>query len=413
MVDDYDADKYNADKYDVVLYGATGFTGRQTALYFQTHAPAGLRWAVAGRNKGRLESIAAESGAHGAIVADSTDIASVEALVARSRVVLTTAGPFSKYGDPVVDACAAQGKDYVDITGETPWVKRVIDRHHGSASRAGTRIIPLCGFDSIPSDIGTLLCVQELAERHGQATARVVSSFKMAGGLNGGTIASALHMAESGDARTLGDTLLLNPEDRRAKSERARSRDVRSITWDPIRKTWLAPFVMGPVNSRVVRRSNALEAQWGQAYGDEFTYRETMELKSHWKARMASFGLMSFTVALSKPLGRGLIKRLTPAPGEGPTQEQMDGGFFRARFVADGTEGARIMVTLSVQGDPGNRATVMMLCESALLLATADRATLPGGAGRGGVLTPATGLGMPLVERMKNAGLSISIQKLA
>ena len=398
--------------YDVVLYGATGFTGRQTAFYFQQHAPAGLRWAVAGRDKGRLESVAAESDAHGAIVADSTDVASVERMVGSARVVLTTAGPFSKYGDPVVDACAAQGKDYVDITGETPWVKRVIDRHHDSASRSGTRIIPLCGFDSIPSDIGTLLCVRELAEAHGQATDRVVSSFKFSGRWNGGTVASALEMAESGDARVLGDTLLLNPEDRRAQSERARSRDVRSIKWDPLRKAWLAPFIMGPVNSRVVRRSNALEAQWGRAYGDEFTYRETLELKNKWKARAASFGLMSFAIALSKPLGRSLIKRLTPSPGEGPTSEQMDGGFFRARFVADGTGGARLMVTLTAQGDPGNRVTVMMLCESALLLATADRATLPGGTQRGGVLTPATGLGMPLLDRMKTAGLSVTVEEL-
>ncbi|MFT7624794.1 MAG: short subunit dehydrogenase-like uncharacterized protein [Myxococcota bacterium] len=396
--------------FDVVLYGATGFTGGQTARYFAKHAPAGLRWAVAGRNRTKLETIQKETGAPGLLVADSQDAEAVDAMVQQTRVMLSTAGPFAKYGDHVVDACVRHQTDYVDITGETVWAKRMIDRHHEAAAAQGTRIIPFCGFDSIPSDIGARIVVDALKQR-GQAARKISASFKIKGGFNGGTLASALEMAESGDSRKMADPLLLNPADRRDPAEAKRSRDLRTVLHDADRDVWLTPFIMASVNTRVVRRSNALEAQYGDAYGPEFTYQEAMEARDKKSAMLMGAGLGSMEKLLGKTWGRSIIKRFGPSPGEGPSEAAMDGGFMRVRLVGEGVDGARVLATLKASGDPGNRITVFMLCESALALAL-DRDQLPGGASRGGVLTPATALGDVLVERLKSAGLSINIQDL-
>jgi short subunit dehydrogenase-like uncharacterized protein len=398
-------------KYDVVLYGATGFTGRQAARYFQARAPGGLRWAVAGRSASKLEALAGETGASGLLLADSADPRTVRAMVAQARVVLTTAGPFAKYGDPVVDACVELGRDYVDITGETPWVRRLIDRHHAAASHVGTRIVPFCGFDSIPSDLGTLVLVDWVRQAWDQPVRKVTASFVGKGGLNGGTLDSMLHMADAGELSAMADPILLNPPSHRTDAERRRARDFRAVRWDDARSVWLAPFVMGPVNTRVVRRSAALFEDWGKGYGPEFSYWEAMELPSRALATAAALGMGAFEKLVRFAPVRAALARLGPAPGEGPPEETMDRGFTRARLVAEAQDGRKAMLTLSVQGDPGNRATVMFLSESALALAT-ERESLPGGASRGGVLTPATALGLPLAERLRGAGVRIEVRDL-
>ncbi|MGD8319606.1 MAG: saccharopine dehydrogenase NADP-binding domain-containing protein [Gemmatimonadota bacterium] len=400
-----------SDRYDVILYGATGFTGQQTARYFAARAPAGLRWAVAGRNRARLDEVARESGAVGRVVADSRDPAAVDAMVHQARVILTTAGPFSKYGTPVVDACVRHGVDYVDITGETWWVRELIDRYHDEAARRGTRIVPFCGFDSVPSDVGTLFLVDHL-RRAGSGGVRLVStSFTMRGGLNGGTLDTMLTMQEEGKEREVADPVLLNPAGRQSDEERARSRDLRSVVRDPERGVWLAPFVMASINTRVVRRSNALFAGYDRPYGRSFTYREAAEFRRRSKAvaMAASLGLVYGLVR--KSWGRRMVRWLGPDPGDGPSEKTMDEGFFRCRLLGEGEDGRRALATLSFQGDPGNRATVAMLCESALLLC-GPRDALPGGAERGGVLTPATALGLPLLERLRTAGLTAAVEDL-
>lgn len=393
--------------FDVILYGATGFTGRQTAHYFARNAPEGLRWAIAGRSRDKLDALMTEIGgaADGVVVANAHDRDAVGAMVARTRVLSTTAGPFSRYGDHVVDACVFHRADYVDITGESPWVRRVIDRHHEKAAEDGTRIIPFCGFDSVPSDIGTLALVEHLRAL-GTTTARVEAYFTGKGGFNGGTLASARAMGELGWLDEVDDPSLLNPADRRPDPyaepdpEGPRNADGR----------WLAPFLMGPINTRVVRRSHALWSARDAAYGPTFAYQEWMDcgkgLKGMAMATAIGAGLAAAAPLMASDSGRKLLARFGPDPGDGPSEATMDSGFTQARYRATGDDGSTARARLQVQGDPGNRATVLFLCESALALAL-DRDALPAG---GGVLTPATGLGLPLLARLKAAGVTFEIE---
>lgn len=400
--------------YDIVIYGATGFTGQQTARHLAAHAPSDLTWAIAGRSRDRLEALAAETSPTGIIVADSSDPLSVDAMVAQARVLCTTAGPFARYGTPVVEACVAHGVDYVDITGESPWVRDLIDRFHDAAALGATRIIPFCGFDSVPSDLGVLFVVDHLRRTRGTTTRLVSGTFTARGGLNGGTLASALTLAESGEARRMADPVLLNPPEARTEVERLRSPDLRRVIFDPDRGVWLTPFIMAQINTRVVRRSNALFAAFEgeQAYGPEFTYHEAMETKSKPKAYGIGLALAGLEKALQRPLGRRLLKRMGPAPGGGPSAETMDRGFTRVRLVGTGDDGHKVLARLEADGDPGNRVTVKILAEAALMLATTPRGDLPGGDARGGVLTPATGLGLGLLTRLEAQGFRLSIEDL-
>src|SRR5262245_57777513 len=200
--------------YDVVLYGASGFVGRQTVAHFASHAD-GLRWALAGRSKDKLEQVRQACGpgaAHaGILVADAGDAKALDAVAASAAVVLSTAGPFALHGSGLVAACVAHRTHYVDITGETPWVRELIDRHHAQAARDGTRIIPCCGFDSVPSDLGAWLVAEAVWQQRREPCVSVKACHSMRGGLNGGTLASALNMMESGQDKQVADLFLLNP----------------------------------------------------------------------------------------------------------------------------------------------------------------------------------------------------------
>jgi short subunit dehydrogenase-like uncharacterized protein len=395
---------------DVLLYGAGGFTGRLTVAEFARHAPAGLRWALAGRHRSKLEQ--ARDAAQGPgrpaeiLEADSARPETVDAAVSRARVVLSTAGPFAAYGSPVVEACVRHRAHYVDITGETPWVADLIERHHRQASTDGTRIIPFCGFDSVPSDLGTLLVVDHLRSR-GTGCAEVVSAFRVRAALNGGTAATAVRLFESGQARRSGHPFLLDGpgRPRLTREEFLRARDPKGVRWNPDLRRWLAPFVMAMVNTRVVRRSAMLAAESGTPYGARFAYREFMASRSRTQAMVVAVGLTGAQLALASPL-RPLLKRMLPAPGTGPSEEVRRSGWFRVDLVATGDDGRRAFALVKDQGDPGNTVTVKCLCEAALALAV-DGARLPGGPARGGVLTPATGLGQVLVERLRARGMTL------
>lgn len=396
---------------DVLLYGAGGFTGRLTVDEFARHAPPGLRWALAGRHRGKLEAARDAAGGPGRpaeiLEADSERPDTVDAAVSRARVVLTTAGPFAAYGNAVVDACVRHRAHYVDITGETPWVADVIERHHAQATADGTRIIPFCGFDSVPSDLGTLLVVEHLRSR-GTACAEVVASFRLRAGLNGGTAATAVQLFESGQARRSGHPFLLDGPDRPRLSREAflRERDPKGVRWNPDLQRWLAPFVMAMINTRVVRRSARLAAEAGTPYGPHFAYREFMAMRSWIRATMLAAGLAGAQLLLASPL-RSVVKRRLPAPGTGPSEEVRRNGWFRVDLVAHGEDGRRAFGLVKDQGDPGNTVTVKILCEAALALAV-DGARLPGGPARGGVLTPATGLGQVLIERLRARGMTLA-----
>ena len=384
----------------LILFGATGYTGRHAARYLLTHAPADLPLAFAARDRRRLAEVVAGLGPAAArvelIEADVSDAASIDAMVRRAQVVITTVGPYAKYGSVVVDACVRHRVDYADITGETPWVRDMIDAHHEAAAASGTRIVPCCGMDSVPSDIGAMFVARAVQEQLGRPCVEVRSALKFRGGVSGGTIASMLNMGASGQTRRLADPQLLSlPEELGAR-------------YDDDLKTWTAPFVMAPVNTRVVRRSVSLERSFGAAYGPSFRYSEAMATRSRTASFTAGLALGGLVAATSNPLGRALVGRFAPKPGEGPSDEALERGFMHYRFVGIADDGRRLFAEMKAAGDPGYKVTITMFVEAGLALAL-ERGALPGGPGRGGVLTPATALGETYRKRLYAAGVTTDI----
>lgn len=394
----------NNRKYDLVLYGASGFTGRQTVEYCKQAAPAGLRWAIAGRNRAKLDSV--NSAGVDVLIADSQDAAALDAIAASTRVVASTAGPFSLYGTQLVDSCVRRQTHYCDITGETPWIRSLIDRYHEQAAADGTRIVPTCGFDSIPSDFGAWLTARHIREVLHSECESMAAYFKLGGGINGGTLASFYTLIESGQIGTVRDPYLLNP-DRSAPTaaQRARNADPSGVRYDMKLQRWATSFVMGSINTRVVRRTQAL-------LGSEFDYQEYSSFKKASAARVASAGGRVFESILGSGIGRRLLRPLLPKPGDGPSQKVMDGGFFETTFIARAKSGAVVRGILKGQGDPGNRITVKCLCESAFVLALTDELGRRPPAGKGGVLTPVTALGDQLVPRLAAAGITFQVMAI-
>lgn len=398
----------NPRPYDVVLYGASGFTGRQTVEYFAAQVGERIRWAIAGRNRQKLEQVKADCVATAdVLVADSQDQEGLDAIAEQAHVILNTAGPFALYGDLLVDACVRKQTHYVDITGETPWVKSLIQRYHAKASADGTRIIPFCGFDSVPSDLGTYLVVRFMQQELGVSCRQVKACFKAAGGFNGGTLASAINLMQSGESSQMADPYLLNPPEESPLDIAPLSQDPKGPQYDSDLQVWTAPFFMGPVNTRVVRRSSALFDQWQESYGAHFAYQEYLKFDGPLAALGTTLATGVFGLALSQGWARSLLQSRLPQPGSGPSTQVMDEGWFRCELIGQASNGQQVRGLIQNQGDPGNRSTVKFLCESALCLATqADQ--LPGKQ-RGGVLTPATGLGDVLADRLRQAGTTIEL----
>ena len=391
---------------DIVVYGATGFTGRQAAAWLAKHGGSDLRFGIAGRSREKLEAIRAGLGRDVPIVvADAGDREAVDRMVAGARVVLNTAGPFARYGDAVVDAAVAHRTDYVDITGETAWVRRIIDRHHERAAADGTRIVPLCGFDSVPSDLGAYVVVRAMQAR-GLVPAEVRGRFSAQGGVNGGTLASALNLFEDPDGlQALHDPVVLNPPAHRTDAQRTANPDLDRAAWDDDLGEWVAPFFMGPVNTRVVRRTAALLEDAGEGYGPAFRYTESLRVGgSRVAAGATALGLRFGLRALGASAVRGLAAKVVPAPGQGPSESVMENGFFALSLLGTATDGTKLHGTFSGKGDPGNRITVAFLCSSALCLVR-DRAQLPE---RAGVLTPVTAFADALAARVRALGMTLS-----
>ena len=409
-------------KYDVALYGATGFVGKQTVAYFaqldSTPGPDGkpIRWALAGRSAEKLQAVKAACGPGakkaGIVVADAQDTEALEALARSCAVVLSTAGPFALYGSELVAACVKHGTHYVDITGETPWVHDMIKTHHSAAQKNGTRIIPFCGFDSVPSDLGAWLVVQTMMEKYGEPCESVKASFSLRGGVNGGTLASMFNFMGSGKAKMLANPFLLNPASARVPAAGV-DLDPIAPVYDLDFKAWLGPFFMGPINTRVVRRSAALLASpakgKSKGYGKDFHYQEYLRFGASplagAAAALVSAGMLAGATSMKLGPVRKLASRLVPGPGTGPSDAAMDGGSFRCELVGKSASGHVVRGRVADKGDPGNRATTKIVCESALALAL-QLDELPGGRSAGGVLTPAVGLGAVLVERLLLAGMT-------
>jgi short subunit dehydrogenase-like uncharacterized protein len=388
----------NDRKYDLVLYGASGFTGRQTVQYCKQFAPPGLRWAIAGRSRSKLDSVKPAS--VDVIVADAQDDTALDALAQHTRVVASTAGPFSLYGSRLVEACVRNRTHYCDITGETPWIRGLIDRHHAQAAADGTRIVPCCGFDSIPSDYGAWRVSRYIHDVLHSDCVRISAYFRLGrGGINGGTVASGLHLAESGQLELTREPYLLDPNPAsHTPQERARNADPTSAQHDADLQAWVAPFIMGPVNTRVVRRTQAL-------LGTHYDYQEYGRFAGAGQARAAVIGGKVFGSLLRSRFGRRILKSMLPDPGEGPSQKAMDDGFFECEFIGSANSGARVRGILKGKGDAGNRITVKCLCESAFVLALSNAAQSAAKPSSGGVLTPMSAMGDELAARLESAGI--------
>jgi short subunit dehydrogenase-like uncharacterized protein len=409
------------DKLDVVVYGATGFVGKLTAAYLLRAAGPDLRIGLAGRSRERLEEVRHRLGGPALdwplIVADSADRAALDELAGRATAIATTVGPYAKYGQVLVAACAAAGTHYADLTGEVLFMRDTIDAYDEAARRSGARIVHNAGFDSIPSDLGTFL-LHETVRADGagdlEETTFVVKGLK--GGISGGTIDSMRTMVaavaeDPKRRRILGDPYALSPQ-RDKEPDKVNPGWVREADLHtPAQDTdlgWLAPFVMADVNTRVVRRSNALQ-DW--AYGPRFRYREVMGVGfgPAGLARAAGItgGLGAMMAGMSFAPTRSLLDRVLPKPGQGPSEKTRTNGYFRIEIHAKTSTGLRYVADVAAKGDPGYAATAVMLGESALSLAL-DGDKLPP---RAGVLTPATGIGMPLIERLRSQGFTFTAQR--
>jgi short subunit dehydrogenase-like uncharacterized protein len=403
---------------DVMVFGATGFVGRLVAGYLAGHAPEGVRIGLAGRSAQRLAEVRAQLGAAAwawpLLVADSADPAAVAGLAQAARVVVSTVGPYRRQGLALVEACAAAGTCYADLCGEVLFIRDSIDRCHGLAAGAGARIVHCCGFDSIPSDLGVLLLAQAArADDAGdlQDTALVVTALR--GGVSGGTLASAMGQWEEMRAsaerrRQAGDPYALSP-DRAAEPDLGDERDLDWVRYDPDLRMWTGPFLMAGINTRVVRRSNALQ---GWAYGRRFRYREVTGFGTSPAAPLlggaAAVAQKALEAGLTFGPSRTLLGQLLPAPGQGPGEKTRRAGFFRLRIHTRTSTGAKYLATIEARGDPGYAATSVMLGESALCLAL-DHDRLPG---RAGVLTPATAMGTTLAGRLEAAGHTLATKRI-
>ncbi|HUS23632.1 MAG TPA: saccharopine dehydrogenase NADP-binding domain-containing protein [Candidatus Binatia bacterium] len=401
-------------EFHVVVFGATSFVGQILSRYLLTrHGTGGdLKWAMAGRSQAKLEQLRASLGPQAAtlplIVADAADEAALRQLCARTRVVCSTVGPYALYGSPLVKACAESGTDYCDLTGEVQWIARMIAAHESAAKQSGARIVHCCGFDSIPSDLGVQFTQDESRRRHGAPATRVKLRVRtLRGGFSGGTAASlinAVREATSDPAtrRIMGNPFAVAPGQGAGKPKQP---NVGFAEYDADAQSWVGPFVMAAINTRIVHRSNGLS---GDAYGKDFVYDEAMLTGAGaggW-ARAASLatGLGGFiAMAAIGPTRKLIEKFVVPQPGEGPSPDEQERGRWDVRFFGRTADGKTVRTKVTGDRDPGYGSTGKMLGEAAACLAL----DVPKSDKAGGFWTPATAMGQKLRPRLvKHAGLA-------
>ena len=401
--------------HDIVVFGATSFVGEILCRYLAgRHGTDGdLRWAIAGRSTDKLESVVASTGADvPRIVADAASADDMAALVDSCRLVISTVGPYALYGSELVAAAVAAGTDYCDLTGEPQWMQRMIDAHGAEAERTGARIVHTCGFDSIPSDLGVWFTQQAAIERFGEPCREIAMRVKaMKGGASGGTIASMMNVMEETAAdpslrKTLANPYALAPEGMRTGVDQP---DTFAPTKDDVTGEWIGPFVMAQINTRVVHRSHAL---LGRPWGDDFRYDEAMSMGDGplgaVKAAGLAGGLGGFMGIASLGPARKLLNRVLPKPGDGPSPEAQEAGFFDIRFHGTTADGRKIATKVTGDRDPGYGSTAKMLGEAARVLLATDRDGDDGVAG--GFWTPATAMGDRLIEALRqHAGLEFDV----
>ncbi|WP_226355410.1 trans-acting enoyl reductase family protein [Pseudonocardia sp. ICBG601] len=393
---------------DIALYGATGFVGGLIARHLAEHAPPGVRIALAGRSEARLAATRAALPASARdwplIVADAADPAATDRLAAGARVVLSTVGPYAKYGLGLVGSCARAGTHYADLTGEVLFVREAIDRFHDTARASGARIVHSCGYDSVPSDLGVFLAHRAAQADGAGGLTEVRTVATMRGGVSGGTVDSLRGQLDTvrtdRDARRLAARPHSLSPDPSAEPTPSQPGDAGPPARLPD-GTWTAPFVMASYNTRIVRRSNAL---LDHAYGRGLRYGELQGcgrgVSGAITAGVVTGGLGALVGAFMVPPIRPLLDRVLPAPGTGPSERTRERGWFRMDVRAETESGRRYRVRVSGLGDPGYGATAVMFGEAGLALALGGSA-LPD---RAGCLTPATALGDVLVDRLRAAG---------
>jgi short subunit dehydrogenase-like uncharacterized protein len=406
-------------EFDIVLWGATGATGRRAAHHLARRCgERRLRLAIGGRNQEKLETVRADlpdaDSSIALLVGDSHDAAFMSAMTARTRVVVSTVGPFALYGGELVAACVENGTHYCDLTAEPQWMRAMIDAHQDKARETGARIVHSCGHDSIPSDLGVQFLQDAALARYGKPCKRVTTRVtRMTGGFSGGTAASFLNAMRLRETdpnfdRLSQDPYALCPEGERNGPDGPDRMMPLEVTWDVDLLAWTKPFFMGPMNSKVVRRSNAI---MGYPYGRDFSYQETALTRGGiggwWAAmRYAIFGRL-FLIAMSIPATRGLLqRRVLPKSGEGPGKEVRETGSYELVLVGEMPDGTILKARVTGQGDPGVRSTTLMLTEAALCLAE-DADKIPVG---GGFWTPAAAMGKLLRDRITaHAGLTFEL----
>ncbi len=383
----------DAREFDIIVYGATGYTGRLVAEYLKDKT--GLKWAMAGRSQAKLEEVRDLIDAPSdtpLVVADASDPASLDAMAKRTKVVLTTVGPYQLYGNELVAACVANGTDYTDLCGEPAWMRQKIDEHNEAAKASGARIVFSAGFDSIPFDLGVLMLQKTASEQHGAPAPRVKGRVRaMQGKFSGGTAASLkATMAAAAKDRAL-IAYLTNPFSLAGGFEGPAQPAGNAPEYDEGLGSWATSFIMAPINTKNVHRTNAL---LGHPYGTDFVYDEMMLTGPGEAGKQAA----DF-VAKTPMIGTAN----DPKPGEGPTKEERDTGFYDVLFVGEYPDGRRALYSVKGDRDPGYGSTSKMIAETAIALVEND--------GPGGVTTPGAALGAKLVDRLQaHAGLTFAVE---
>ncbi|WP_421788591.1 saccharopine dehydrogenase family protein [Hyphobacterium sp.] len=402
-------------KYGIVVYGATGFTGRLVAEYLDAHyrGDNAVKWAMAGRSPGKLEAVRDEIGISPEVdlmTADASDPASLKAMAQSAQVVITTVGPYQLYGEPLLTACAEAGTDYVDLCGEPAWMAQMIGKYQGAAAASGARLVFSCGFDSVPFDLGVWFLQEEAKRAQGRPVPRVKGRVrKMKGTFSGGTAASltATIAAVSKDRSLL--KLLTNPFSLCPGFSGPKQPHSAEAEYDEAAASWTAPFVMAPINTKNVHRSNFLS---GHPYGEDFVYDERMLTgdgdKGEKRAKSAARQDKMQNVMLAMAPTRWILKTfMMPKPGEGPDKEARETGFYDILFIGESSDGRVVKASVKGDKDPGYGSTSKMISECALcLLLDIDRETTPGG-----IWTPAAAMDGKLVERLQaKAGLTFAVE---
>ena len=396
----------NKKELDLIIWGATGFTGKLVCEFInKTYSRSNLRWGIAGRNKEKISDIGEKLKINNEkiFIADSNDLESLIKLTSKTKVICTTVGPYAKYGTNLIKACIKTGTNYCDITGETQWIRKIIDKYHNSAVEKKIKIINSCGFDSIPSDMGVFYSQKKIFEKTGKYATMInmrVAGAK--GGISGGTYNSLSNVLEEAlidkDVRkTLANPYGLNPIGKQFGPDKA---DLRKVIFDKVSNSWIAPFVMAGINTKIVRRSHAL---MDFIYGKDFSYDEaTLTGKGITGQIRGYVSLIPIFLATRKK--GSIIKKIVdyalPKSGEGPSEKTRISGFYNLRFYLSSNNKIYVGKVIGDM-DPGYGSTSKMLAESAVCLALDKTSETYG------ILTPSVALGEPLLKRLqKNAGLT-------